>query len=212
MTDKGKWEQFNDEQARRDSMADQLREDALKSKQQEEQQEVDDVESADVEQESDQVIFDDTDERLSAMELQVAEYKDQAARAAANVENMKRRMEREISQAHKFGTERLIKSLVPVLDSFSQGLEQPVAEDPKSKALHEGMEMTQSMFEKALIDNGLEIIDPQIGEAFNPEYHEAMSVQPLPGADPNTVSQVLRKGYQLNGRVLRAAMVMVTAS
>lgn len=156
---------------------------------------------------------DDLANEITAMEKKLASYADAAVRAKAEVENMKRRMEREVQNANKFGTEKLIKSLVPVLDSLSQGLEgNTESDDPPVVAMREGMEMTQGMLLKSLKDSGLVVVDPEIGEVFNPERHEAMSIQSMPGAEPNTVTQVLRKGYELNGRVLRAAMVMVTAA
>lgn len=154
---------------------------------------------------------DDLEQELNRKDKEVAEYKDAAIRAKAEMENIRRRAERDVQNAHKFGNEKLLSDMLPVLDGLVRGLEGEAPTDPHAKALREGMELTLDMFEKALVKHGLEVISPEKGEAFNPELHEAMTMQPDPNADSNTILQVLQKGYQLNGRVLRAAMVIVAA-
>lgn len=150
------------------------------------------------------------EDQLTAMERQVNEYKEQAARAQAELKNAQWRAERDVSNAHKYGVEQLIKALLPVVDGLVRGLESGDLADPKVKALHSGMQLTLDLLHKALIKFGIEIIEPAEGDEFDPKLHEAMGVQNLPGAKPNTIVKVLQKGYQLHGRVLRAAMVMVT--
>jgi molecular chaperone GrpE len=151
------------------------------------------------------------EDQLNFMERQVNEYKQQAARAQAELENVRRRAERDIRDAHKYGVEQLIHALLPVVDGLVRGLESGDHADPKVQALHSGMQLTLDLLYKALAKVGVEIIDPAIGAAFDPKLHEAVGVQKIPGAAPNTVAQLLQKGCQLHGRVLRAAMVMVSA-
>lgn len=146
---------------------------------------------------------------LNEMEHQVDEYKDAAIRAKAELENIRRRSERDIGNAHKYGNEKLLSALLPVMDSLTRSLEGPELQDPHLKSMREGMELTLDLFEKTLEKFGVETTNPEPGEAFNPEQHEAMSMQDGPGAESNTVLQVVQKGYLLNGRVLRAAMVVV---
>ena len=149
------------------------------------------------------------EDQLTAMERQVDEYKQQALRAQAELENVRRRAERDISNAHKYGVEQLINSLLPVLDGLVNGLESGDAADAKIKPLHEGMKLTLDLLQKALVKFGVEIIEPAVGDPFDPRLHQAMGMQPQPGAKANTVLNLLQKGYQLHGRVLRPAMVMV---
>ena len=147
---------------------------------------------------------------LSILEKQVEFYKDQAARGQAELENVRRRMDQEVSKARKFGVERLVSDLVPVVDGLEQGLEGSAAStDSAVLSMRKGMEMTLDLLTKLLEKNGIEVITPKMGDAFDPMMHEAMSMRPDPDAAPNTVLQVLRKGYALHGRVIRAAMVIV---
>lgn len=150
-------------------------------------------------------------DQAALMEKQLEFYKDQCARGLAELENVRRRMDQEVSKARKFGVERLVSDLVPVVDGLEQGLEANVSTDPAVLAMRKGMEMTLDLLTKLLEKNGIEVILPEKGEAFDPMRHEAMSMRPDPDAAPNTILQVLRKGYALHGRVIRAAMVIVSA-
>lgn len=151
------------------------------------------------------------EDQLTALERQVEEYKQQALRAQAEQENIRRRAERDVSYAHKYGVEQLLNALLPVADGLVRGLESGDPTDPKIKPLRDGMQLTLDLLQKTLMKFGVEIIDPPVGSPFDPKLHEAMGMQPHPGAKSNTIVQVLQKGYQLHGRVLRAAMVMVAA-
>jgi molecular chaperone GrpE len=146
------------------------------------------------------------EDQLTAMEQKVSEYKDQSVRSVAELENVRRRAERDVQNAHKFGTERLTADLLPVVDSLVRGLE---TLSDQSESVREGMSLTLELLHKTLNKNGVETIDPAAGELFNPEVHEAMSMIPQPGAEKNTIIEVMQEGYLLNGRVLRAAMVIV---
>ena len=160
-----------------------------------------------------ELIGDDQDdqghEELNELEKQATQYQDQAIRAKAEVENMRRRMEQEVAKARKFGVERLVSELIPVEDSLARGLGDEAHND--IEGLRKGMELTLDMLQKVLKNNGVETISPEVGDTFNPEQQEAMSMQEDPKAEPNTVLQVLQKGYSLNGRVVRAAMVIVAS-
>lgn len=150
------------------------------------------------------------EDQLTAMERKVEQYKNQYMRAEAELQNVRRRAERDVSNAHKFGSEKLLADLLPVMDSMIRGLESPESQDPHAKAMRDGLVMTLDILMKTLQKHGIELIDPKAGEPFNPEQHEAMSMISDPDADPNTISEVVQKGFQLNGRVLRAAMVVVS--
>ncbi len=149
--------------------------------------------------------------QLAAMEVKMNQYKDQAQRAQAELENVRRRAERDISNAHKFGSEKLLADLLPVVDSIIRGLDSPESGDAHAKAMRTGMTMTLDMLQKTLKNHGIELIDPKPGEPFDPKQHEAMSMLSDPDAEPNTIYEVVQKGFQLNGRVLRAAMVVVVS-
>lgn len=150
------------------------------------------------------------EDQLTYLEKQVDEYKQQTARAQAELENFRRRSERDLNNAYKYGTEQLIQSLLPVADSLVRGLQSGDNKDPKIKSMHEGMQLTLDLLNKTLVKFGVTVVDPAVGEPFDPKLHEAMGMQEVPGAKSNTIAQVLQKGYQLHERVLRAAMVMVT--
>ncbi|MDF1654409.1 MAG: nucleotide exchange factor GrpE [Coxiellaceae bacterium] len=149
------------------------------------------------------------EDQLTAAEQKVAEFKDKAILAHAELENVRKRAERDVQNAHKFGAEKLLSDMLPVIDSLTRAIEGPEPTDEAAKSMRQGIELTLDMFEKALAKHGVDAIAPQPGDAFNPEQHEAMSAVPNSGQPENTVVQVLQKGYSLNGRVLRAAMVMV---
>lgn len=147
--------------------------------------------------------------QIQLLESQMAGYKEKAIRIQAEMENLRRRTERDVSQAHKYGNEKIINELLPVLDSLQRGLEGVSLDDPALKSMRDGLEMTLGLLEKTLVKFGLKLIDPQVGEVFNPELHEAMSMQTDSDFKSNTIIQCFQRGYQLNQRVLRAAMVVV---
>ncbi len=146
-------------------------------------------------------------QQLEQAQAELAEKAEQVLRAHAEADNIRRRAERDVQNAHKYALEGFVESLLPVLDSLEQGLAQPATSD-ESKALKEGMELTLKMFIDTLAKKNVEQIDP-VGEAFNPELHEAMSMQENADYEPNAVIAVFQKGYLLNGRVVRPARVVV---
>ena len=133
--------------------------------------------------------------------------KDEALRAKAEMENIRRRAEKEVSNARKFGVEKFFKELLPVTDSIDQALKHEVKLE-EAVAMKEGIELTAKMLIDILKNNGLEELDPK-GEKFDPNIHEAMAMIPNSELEDNTVFEVFQKGYLLNGRVVRAAKVIV---
>ena len=133
---------------------------------------------------------------------------DKLVRLQAEMENLRRRVERDVASAHKYGVEKLIKSLLPVVDSLERGLEIVVDGSSEVKAMHEGMELTLKILLETLEKNNVKQLDP-VGEPFNPEEMEAVSIQPATEVEPNTVLTVIQKGYLLNARLVRPAMVAV---
>ena len=127
-------------------------------------------------------------------------------RAKAEMDNLRRRNIKDVESAHKFGIEKFANELLPVLDGMAMGL---AVEDASAESLREGMELTMSMLEKMMEQLGIEAIDP-LNETFDPAKHQAMSMQPNAEVEPNTVTAVMQKGYSLNERLIRPAMVMVS--
>ncbi|QTS83974.1 nucleotide exchange factor GrpE [Coxiella endosymbiont of Amblyomma nuttalli] len=148
-------------------------------------------------------------DQLTNMAYKVEEYKDQFLRVKAEIDNLRKRTEREKADAIKYGASRLLTDLFPVVDSLIHGLQSPESQDPYAKNIREGMNLTLELLYKILSKHGVEIIDPKPGDFFNPAFHEAMSVQKMPTAKADTIVQVMQNGYRLNGRVLRAARVIV---
>lgn len=137
------------------------------------------------------------------------EHWDLYMRSQADLDNVRRRAERDVQNAHKYGTEKFINELLPILDSMELGLQAVNGDDEAAKQLVEGMQLTLKMFRDAMEKFGVTALDPQ-GEAFNPEFHQAMSMQESAEVEPNTVMVVMQKGYMLNERLIRPAMVMVS--
>ncbi|MFH0264639.1 nucleotide exchange factor GrpE [Vibrio rumoiensis] len=159
-----------------------------------------------IEQEASRVI--ELEAALHAAEAQVKEQQDSVLRAKAEVENMRRRSEQEIDKARKYALNKFAEELLPVIDNLERALQAANPEDEAVKPILEGVDMTHKSFVDTVAKFGLEAINPE-GEAFNPELHQAIGIQESPDHESNTVMIVMQKGYQLNGRVIRPAMVMV---
>ncbi len=155
----------------------------------------------------------ETDELIQeAVAAALAEQHDMVLRAQAEVQNMRRRCEQDVEKAHKFALEKFGTELLPVMDNLERALQAvPNADDESVKALYEGVELTLKGFAETLSKNNIEQLDPQ-GEPFDPQQHEAMSIVENNDVEPNTVLTVVQKGYLLNGRVIRPAMVVVAKS
>ena len=146
---------------------------------------------------------------LETAKQTIADQKDSVVRAAADVDNIRRRAAQDVEKAHKFALEKFANELLPVIDNLERAIEFSDKENETLKPLLEGIDMTVKSFNDAVAKFGVEIVNPQ-GEQFNPEFHQAMSIQPSNDVSPNTVLAVMQKGYTLNGRLLRPAMVMVS--
>ncbi len=152
---------------------------------------------------------DDLAAQVARLEEQLAAAQDQALRAAADVQNARRRAEQEVEKAHKFALERFANELLPVVDSLERGMELSDAEDPAIKPMRDGMELTLKMFADTLGRFQIVAVEPH-GEPFNPELHQAMAMEERDNVEPNTVIRVFQKGYTISGRLLRPAMVVVS--
>lgn len=153
--------------------------------------------------------IEELEQALSDAENAAREQHEAALRARADMENARRRAESEIDKARKFALERFAGELLTVIDNLERTLDAADATDDSIKPLVEGVEMTLKGFLSTNEKFGLSTVNPQ-GEPFNPELHQAMSMQEVAEVEPNTVIAVLQKGYVLNGRLLRPAMVMVS--
>ena len=143
---------------------------------------------------------------------EVEKYKDIALRAEAEMQNLRRRAERDVQNAHKYGIERLLQNLLPVLDSLEKAIEvsEAAASDDDDPQL-EGIRLCSKLFVDVLTREGVEALDP-LGEPFDPNLHEALSMIENPDLEPNSVMTVIQKGYRLNERLVRPAKVMVSKS
>lgn len=146
---------------------------------------------------------------LEAALEQAASSKEGELRAQAEMQNIRRRAERDVENAHKFALEKMTSELLHVVDNLERALQAADASDEASKGLREGVEMTLDSFLNALAKFNIEQIDPE-GEPFNPQMHQAMSMVENENVEPNTVVAVMQKGYSLHGRLVRPAMVMVS--
>ncbi len=140
----------------------------------------------------------------------IEKLKDQALRSHADAENMRRRAQRDVENAHKYALERFAADLLPVVDSLERAVDAARATDAGSNvaAIAEGVELSHKLFIDTLAKSGISVVDP-LGAPFDPQFHQAMSMVESADAEPGSVLNVLQRGYTLNGRLVRPAMVMV---
>jgi molecular chaperone GrpE len=148
------------------------------------------------------------EEQLEAAKQTVFDAREQSLRAAAEAQNIRRRAEKDAENARKFALEKFAGDMLPVVDNLDRALASADVEDEALKSILEGVELTRKTLIDALARHNVEQLNP-VGEPFNPEYHEAMAMVPNPDVEPNSVMDVMQKGYTLNGRLLRAAMVVI---
>jgi len=148
-------------------------------------------------------------EELERLHAELEQARDTALRAQAEAQNAKRRAEQETEKARKFALERFSSELLPVVDNLERALESASVDDEALKPIAEGVELTLKSLVDALRKFNIEAVDPH-GEPFDPNLHQAMSLVENPDVDANSVLAVMQKGYTLNGRLLRPAMVMVS--
>jgi molecular chaperone GrpE len=181
----------------------------------EDQAEIEPVEAQDVEDGASQEALESITDEAAAdpiMQLQAEADKarDQALRAEAEMQNLRKRAERDVQNAHKFGIERLIQNLLPVLDSLEKAIETSLqAETPEDDPQLEGLKLCFKLFTDVFEKEGVHMLDP-LGQAFDPNVHEALSMIENPDMEPNSVMAVIQKGYRLHERLVRPAMVIVS--
>ncbi|MDK8463107.1 nucleotide exchange factor GrpE [Marinobacter sp. SS13-12] len=148
---------------------------------------------------------------VDALKAQAQEFQEQMLRSQAEMQNVRRRAEIDVEKAHKFALEKFVKELLPVADSLEKAVESTEGHQEAGEqvaSIREGVEMTLNLFMNSLKKFNVEQLDP-VGEPFDPQKHEALSMVPAPDAEPNSVVSVVQKGYMLNDRLVRPAMVMV---
>ena len=162
------------------------------------------------------VEVDESVARIAALEAELekatasaAEFKDVALRAKADADNIRRRAAIDVDKAKKFALEKFANELLPVIDNMERGLLHVDKSNETLLPLIEGIELTAKSLEAALEKFGVKSVNPE-GEKFNPELHQAMSMIESTDVEPNTVISVMQKGYELNGRLIRPAMVMIS--
>lgn len=147
--------------------------------------------------------------KLEQAEQKANENWDRAVRIQAEMENLKKRTQKDLESAHKFALEGFVKELLPVIDSLELGLQAAVGDSEAVQKFREGTELTLKQFEAVFSKFNIEVVDP-LGQPFDHALHQAMTMQPSADTEPNTVLNVFQKGYVLNGRLLRPAMVVVS--
>ncbi|MBK1873885.1 MULTISPECIES: nucleotide exchange factor GrpE [Marinobacter] len=162
-------------------------------------------------QSGEQVVEQEEVSELDSLKEQLQDSQEQMLRLHAEMQNVRRRAEMDVEKAHKFALEKFVKELLPVADSLEKAVESTEGQEGAGElvaSIRQGVEMTLSLFVSSLKKFNVEPLNP-VGEPFDPQQHEAMSMVPAPNAEPNSVVAVIQKGYLLNGRVVRPAMVMV---
>jgi len=185
-----------------------MAEEPQQTKDQEETAAADPVEQADC---SDEAEVDVLAERIQeAVNAALAEQRETVLRALAEVQTMRRRCEADVEKAHKFALEKFSNELLSVMDNLERALSAvPEIQEPSLKSLFEGVELTLKGFLEIFNKFNIQQIDPK-GEPFDPQVHQAITMVVNPNVEPNTVIDVMQKGYTLHGRVLRPAMVVVS--
>ena len=178
-----------------------------------EQVEAQPVEPTDVDSEvtAEQARIAELEAQLEAAQQASLEERERAIRAVAEMENLRRRAAQDVEKAHKFALEKFAAELLPVLDNLERAIELADKENDTLKPMIEGVELTLKSMQSGVGKFGLVALDP-INQLFDPNVHQAMSMVPSADVAPNTVIAVMQKGYELNGRVIRPAMVMVSKS
>ena len=143
------------------------------------------------------------------LQEQVSKANDQVLRIQAEMQNVRRRAERDIENAHKYALDKFTADLLPVVDNLERALSTIDAADEAQKAVNTGLELTLKTFVDVLARFKIEAVDPA-GQPFDADLHQAVSMVPNPDLEPNTVMDVFQKGYTLNGRLVRPAMVVVS--
>lgn len=161
--------------------------------------------------ESESVTVESLQKDLDDASVQVTKFKDLALRAEAEMQNVRRRASKDLENAHKYGLDKLVQNLLPVIDALEKAVESADSSEDESQSIAEGVALCLKMLLDVLSRDGVEVVDP-LGEPFDPNVHQAVSMVENPDAEPNSVVTVIQKGYTLNKRLVRPAMVMVSKS
>ena len=167
---------------------------------------IDEIEQEEAAQEGE--VLESAESEVETLKAEIVSLKEAALRSQAESQNTRRRAEIDVQNAHKFGIEKLIKEMLPVIDNLDRALESNDAENESLKPMTEGVELTLKSFVSALEKFNVIEINP-VGEPFDPKLHQAMTMIEQPDAEPNSVIAVMQKGYEMHGRLVRPAMVVV---
>jgi len=148
------------------------------------------------------------EQQLEKAQETIKDYWDQMMRLRAEIDNNRKRAERDIENAHKYALKNFVENLLPIIDSMELGQTAAAADNATLESIREGSALTMNMFVQVLEKNGLEQIDP-VGEKFDPERHQAISMIEVDNAESSAVIEVMQKGFKLNDRLVRPAMVVV---
>ncbi|MGY6277146.1 nucleotide exchange factor GrpE [Methylomonas sp. MgM2] len=166
------------------------------------------AEGTEAEPATEEVSIEVLQKQLEEAQQQAGANLDKAMRAMAEMDNLKKRVQKDLDDERKYGIAKFAKELLTVLDSLELGIQAAAGDSPEVVKLREGSELTKKQFEAVFAKFNIETVDP-VGEPFNPELHQAMVMQPSSTVAPNHVITVFQKGFVLNGRLLRPAMVVV---
>jgi len=158
---------------------------------------------------AEELVAPDPEDIVARLEEELTVARDAVLRAQADAQNVTRRAAQDVEKARKFALERFCGELLPVVDNLERALETTIGDDEIVKPIAEGVQLTLKSFQDALKKFHIEAVDP-VGEPFDPQLHQAMSLVENNDVEPNTVIAVMQKGYTLNGRLVRPAMVMVS--
>ena len=158
--------------------------------------------------ENQEINIESLQQELLLAQKQASTNLDKALRVQAEMENLKKRVQKDLDDERKYGLAKFAKELLSVVDSLELGLRAAVGESTELQKIREGIELTIKQFEAVFEKFNIEAVDPT-GQAFNPDLHQAMAMQPSTTSEPGTVITTFQKGYILNGRLLRPAMVVI---
>ena len=173
--------------------------------------EVDEKLQAEVELDQAELAEEQAETQIEELQQKLSTLGEQLLREQAEMQNVRRRAQRDIESAHKYALEKFASELLSVVDNLERAIEAIDAEDEAQKAVAEGLELTLKTFIEVLGKYNLEAVDPE-GQPFDADLHQAVSTVPNNDVEPNTVINVFQKGYTLNGRLVRPAMVVVSTS
>ena len=181
------------------------------AKQQQSEVETEEKLQAELEADQSESSNDQDDNQVEALQQKLSTLSEQLLREQAEMQNVRRRAQRDIESAHKYALEKFAGELLSVVDNLERAIDAIDADDESQKAVAEGLELTLKTFIEVLAKYNVEAVEPE-GQPFDAELHQAVSTVPNKDVEPNTVINVFQKGYTLNGRLMRPAMVVVSTS